>query len=954
MAENTSNNRDSSQASPEKVKMDKLYDEYIDNLAEFAKSTDKKEELLIGILAGFENKPVDLDSTSGKGKSFLSAQRKLLEEEQNNFNDAVGNLTLGLTANEKKNLLSIVQFPKKAHAFNKMVSFFSEFDLKGTSATPLSKHAPASLLEAQARHNTDYSKITRMFESSKNGASFSKEEWEKVTIMAAEFKAFDEPFQAHIKDVMRYDEQAKKYVLKNPPLFDLKTKEANMDLLEVIGFEDVLKPEQFQKMMEDISSPLPQIANLSKKSSAQKNAIEAYRVRVMNDLADHKSAYDYQIYLANANGKNSLSAEDRENFRTATVRALMQRAQYEQYLQAPDDKKLGIHWLKSTLNMMLIEGVEEFVEGIHDTKMLHISNARLLESFGRMSPVMQQTVLKTLGSHLAKDGVVFVEGLNALSEKQLGSLLKTLNKNLPPEGRYTISEKLNKVQMRQLAQKMLKVPRGSSKFVKEIADFSELSPEVRKQLLNGWKSIEKELIRNKVPPARIAEIRKNLKALQKKGFFRDTLEMARNPVTVMIFAIYISEHPNNIQAALNWAGFIGISKTISGGSGLLTKSKFLNKRFPRIKGINHPIIQFLVVMGVLMGLGKKINETTSYIDERFPDSQFKEGVYATFGALEMPGRMIGDIGRTIGWNRSDNFKSWSEYLTEEKTADGWTPERAFYRGRKDWNTALDGQVKLHPHNKEGVARLEADRINKDWGLRQNVDLVGKIATLDIYREDFLQLYSEMKAEDDNLPLTVEQFRASLEAGEEAAIADTKDIGGQDRNDQYIARLFDGTVTLTGYEEDKQETLGNLHTAFTFMERGNMKSPSEEALQKIASGKQKPTSLRDTERLRMFWDTYTGQLKHVATMVSLFKHLTLPDSKGVEHQMYDRHTWLGNGTKEQNKVFTKRIVDGQMSHILLMLKLERLAPYSLNTKATEELTRLGGKKPKPSIPIQELP
>lgn len=71
-------------------------------------------------------------------------------------------------------------------------------------------------------------------------------------------------------------------------------------------------------------------------------------------------------------------------------------------------------------------------------------------------------------------------------------------------------------------------------------------------------------------------------------------------------------------------------------------------------------------------------------------------------------------------------------------------------------------------------------------------------------------------------------------------------------------------------------------------------------------------------------------------------------------MYDRHTWLGNGTKEQNKVFTKRIVDGQMSHILLMLKLERLAPYSLNTKATEELTRLGGKKPKPSIPIQELP
>ena len=61
MAENTSNNRDSSQASPEKVKMDKLYDEYIDNLAEFAKSTDKKEELLVGILEGFENKPVDLD-----------------------------------------------------------------------------------------------------------------------------------------------------------------------------------------------------------------------------------------------------------------------------------------------------------------------------------------------------------------------------------------------------------------------------------------------------------------------------------------------------------------------------------------------------------------------------------------------------------------------------------------------------------------------------------------------------------------------------------------------------------------------------------------------------------------------------------------------------------------------------------------------------------------------------
>tara|TARA_Y100000310_G_scaffold39748_1_gene37307 strand:+ start:917 stop:3892 length:2976 start_codon:yes stop_codon:yes gene_type:complete len=989
MTQKAAEHRDSPQASPEQVKMDKLYAQYLEKLAVASKSTDKKEEQLMSILAGFEDNPVHLDPVSGKGTNFLIAQRKKLEGEQDDFDLARDNVEFGLTDDQKKNLLKIVQFPQKAYAFNKMTSFFEEFDLKGTGATPLAENAPASLLEAQARHNASYSEITRIFENSQNGISLSKEKWAEVTAKAKAFKSFDVPFQAHIKSVMRYDEQKEEYVLKNPASFERKTKKANEILLKATELDAVINAEQFQKMTQDITAPLPQIANLSEKSSSQKKVIEAYRVNVMNDLRDYKSSYDYQIFLINLNGETSLDAENKEHFRTATVRALMQRAQYEQYLKIPEDEKVGISWLSQVAYMGVAEGAEEIAEEMHDSKMRHISNARLMSSFSQLPPAMQQTVLQTLGTHLARDGVVFVEGLSALSETQLKSLLTTLNNKLPPEGRFTIGDKLNNTQMRRLAQRMLEVPRGNPKYIKEIADFSELSPEVRKQLLNAWKSIEKELIKNKVPPARIAEIRKNLKALQQKGFFKDMLEMARNPVTVMIFAIYVSEHPNNIQASLNWIGFIGISK----GIGLATSKIPGIKKIP---GIQNPYVQFFIVMASLWGGGKYLNKATTYLDERLEDSQAKEFFDGLIGGLEMPPRMIGDLGRAIGWNKNEEFMGLTEFLLREKTGGKRAPERVFYKGRKDWNNNLDEIIRMPgiKGKNEMIARFEADRINEDWGLRQNLDLVGKVATLKIYRNDFLIQYEKMKKKDDDLPFSVDQLSASLEAGEEAAIADTKDIGGEDRNDQYIARLLDGTPTLTGYSKEKQEALKSFHIAKMLMEGGSlldnfsyyvapalaasttdggigipqpvddpkpswydahgMAGPSEEILKEIASGKKNPTDLPDKARLRLLWNKYTGQMKHVSTMVSMYKHLTLPDSKGVERQMYNRHTWLGDGTPEENKVFGKRILDGQMSYILLMLKLEKLAPHRLNTKDAEALNRLGGgKTAKPDIPLEEL-
>lgn len=445
-----------------------------------------------------------------------------------------------------------------------------------------------------------------------------------------------------------------------------------------------------------------------------------------------------------------------------------------------------------------------------------------------------------------------------------------------------------------------------------------------------------------IPPEQVT---RDLLASEKAnpGIIKRSMKMFPNPITAVIFCIYIHHSPNKIQAVMNWVGFMMISGAVSHSVHAL-----LPNAHPLLR---LPIALALALLVCIVGY-KDLNKITSMIDQQFIDSYYKRGVNSTIGTFGLPLDLSKQFFESDG-SHTSTPDEWFKQFSQEQSR-FWKSNSVagsgYVLGVDEWNK----RMKEYEGKKAGTAAVDARFaiINEDWGKRENLALRGRMANLQVARQRIIGHWKNRREENTfsfsedasitvdgikevpdwakgvregygkssgKLPLPEDRIIKMFKFLEQSAIDGGTNLPEtyKGRNDLFLEYCFSGSergdISSKDYDQEKRDVF----YMKKLMERDEYKLPSKEELQKNVS-------LTENQQFALLWKQYVNQANTVAKLVSLYKHMQVNGQP-----LYNQDIWFSTGDLAK-----KRSKEALGSHLDYLVERLRYMPSTPNRHPTK--------------------
>ncbi len=254
-----------------------------------------------------------------------------------------------------------------------------------------------------------------------------------------------------------------------------------------------------------------------------------------------------------------------------------------------------------------------------------------------------------------------------------------------------------------------KLPEGRApvlRFLRTPEWMQRLDAGTRQKMLEGFRDARLAL-GQKAP--RLSQVLGSMERSPVGRQFWKQLLTIESPVTVMLYAMYVHTSGNPLKATLNYAAFLTTSAAsnalLESAVRMLAQSAIWAQRARNFRTASallklarlpkNPVIIFAAALAIALGLSQVIDDITSWIDEKIPDTPEKQAVNNALNVVSGGSTIesVEFLAGEVGLRKADPETEAFSYLSQELlTVESGGMQRRKMNGITDWNGTVDRAI----------------------------------------------------------------------------------------------------------------------------------------------------------------------------------------------------------------------------------------------------------------------